>query len=206
MTGYFSITFAIYSNGDVMKKAYPFLSVLVIFAFGLLLRFSFSLSEHASWSYIVSSVNASAWELFKPFALSFIGMIIISLSALRPSLLRFVCDSISGLVVLCASVLAAGSVCSFYCAPEIFYELTAFAGVALSQGVTFSLYRHRVKTELFAVPLIIFFCALIFMLLFLSFYPPPHFVFFDYFRGHCGRTVTFDALEDYRKLIITTFL
>ena len=188
-----------------MKKAYPFLSVFVIFSF-VLLRFSFTLSEHASWSYIVSSVNASPWELFKPFALAYIGMILISLSILRPNLLRFICDYILGLAVMCAAVLGFGAVCALCRAPEVFCELSALAGVAVSQTAAFGLYSHRVKTELLAVPLLIFFCAMIFMLLFLSFYPPPLFVFFDSFRGHYGRTITFDPLESYRKVIITTFL
>lgn len=189
-----------------MKKAYILLLSPLIFFFGLLLRFSYTLSGQAAWSFLVSSVNASGWELMKPFALSYISAIVISLSVLRPPLLNFVCDSILGLALLCALLLISGTLCSFFGAHELIYELCALCSVCAGVLLQFFLFRHGVRTGLFAAPLILFLCIMLFMILFLSFYPLPYPVFYDHNAGLFGRTLTFDALREYRKQFVTIFL
>lgn len=167
------------------------LGALIIFCFGTLLRLSLRLSGGASWSLILSSVNSSAWELWKPYAYCFIGWIIIELSVLRPMLLRFVCSKICALWMMCMLILSAGMLIRFF--PEQYRELYCLAAAALSvtavQVLGYYLYLSGRRTELFAVPLLLSLCAFVFLLLFLSFYPPHFGVFYDFIENRFGRNI-----------------
>ena len=178
-----------------VKKYFSVISSAVVFGFGLLLYYSGEMSDHAAWSLIVSGVNHSAWELFKPFALSYISFIIIELSYLRPSLLRFVCSKITGLHMLCAFTLAAGCICRLL-PDEIFFAAmptAAGAGVLISELSSYCLYKKGIRTELFAVPLLLSLAAMIFLLIILTFYPPHFIIFHDPISNLYGRMM--DSME-----------
>ena len=59
---------------------------------GMILKMSAKWSDTAAWSYIISPVSNTPWELFKPFAIAYMFWILIELSCLRPHLLHFVCS------------------------------------------------------------------------------------------------------------------
>lgn len=189
-----------------MKKLFPFAAAVLTFLCGLVLRFSFVLSGHSAWSYIISSVNASPWELFKPFGFVYIGMIPIELSVLRPKLLRFVCDKVCTLMLLCVLVLSVGMIAGSRGWSELLTELAVLLCIIAANALSYHMYKSGVRTELFAPPLLCVLCSFILMLIILSFYPPRIPVFFDSINNIYGRTADFDVLEGYRRFISATIL
>ena len=120
-----------------VKKYFPFIGSAVIIVCGGLLHYSLLLSDRAAWSLIVSSVNDSAWELFKPVGFVYIFWIIIELSYLRPSLMHFVCAKTIGMYVLCFTALGAGMAVKLlpqYFAGQSFWAETVIS-VAAAQAV-----------------------------------------------------------------------
>lgn len=189
-----------------MKKLFPVFIAVVTFVCGLVLRFSFVLSDHSAWSYIISSVNASPWELFKPFGFVYIGMLPIELSVLRPRLLRFVCARICGLMLLCTLILSAGMLAGTGEWSELIIELSVLACMLVADMLSYRLYSAGVRVELFAAPLLCILCSFVLLLIILSFYPPHLPVFFDRINNIYGRMTDFDVLEGYRCFISDTFL
>ena len=173
-----------------VRKYFPLVGAAVIFSFGAVLHMSFLLSERAAWSYIVSSVNFSAWELYKPFAYSYIFFIIVELSYLRPTLLGFLSAKLIGMYVLCGAILAGAMLCRFIPTNMFITRLAAAAaGIILAQAVGYRLYAAHFKTDYFIIPLLASLCAMIFLLLMLSFYPPHWGIFYDFYSGGFGRYV-----------------
>lgn len=73
------------------KLAYmEFIGSAFVFAFGMLVKYAFTLSEGDVWSYFISSVNNSAWEQMKPFTFPFFIWSVIELAVLRLPVVRFV--------------------------------------------------------------------------------------------------------------------
>lgn len=156
----------------------------MILAFGWLLHCSPLISDRAAWSMIIGSVNLSAWELYKPFAIAYIFWILIELSYLRPHLLHFVCSKLTGMFVLCGAVLALSAIfCRFIFYPCIRLIIVA-AGIIAAQTVSYLLYASNFPVEAMKVPLILSLFCMVFLLLFLSFYPPHWGIFYDYHS--CG--------------------
>lgn len=162
-----------------MKKWFPFIGTMVIVGCGAILHYSLSLSGMAAWSFIVSSVNGSAWELYKPVGIVYIFWIVIELSYLRPSLMHFVCSKVVGMYVLCLTALAVGI--AVQPLHEVFSEMhfwiVALVSVSSAQMTGYGIYRSDVKIEILYVPLLLSILCMVFMLLFLSFYP-PHWIIF----------------------------
>ncbi|MBQ8134172.1 MAG: hypothetical protein IJ192_07210 [Clostridia bacterium] len=179
------------SNGDSVKKLFPYIGAVMIFGCGLIIHFSYIWSDKAAWSLIISSVNNSAWEIYKPFGLVYINWIIIELSCLRPSLLHFVCSKLIGMYVLCATVLSVSML--FHFLPQSFSEYTVYAagglGILLAQIVGYRLYASKIRSELFYVPLILSLMAMVFLIIILTFYPPKWGVFYDFVGGFYGRVI-----------------
>lgn len=172
-----------------MKKLFPYFGGIMISAFGWLLHCSPVLSCTAAWSRIVGSVNLCAWELFKPFAIAYIFWILIELSWLRPRLMHFVCAKLTGMLVLCISVLALSMLlCSYMHYPMIRLVIAA-AAISSAQLVSYLLYSSSFPVEALRVPLILSLGCMVFMLLFLSFYPPHWGIFFDFHNGGYGHTI-----------------
>ncbi len=173
-----------------LKKFFPLIGTAVIFGFGTVLYMAYPLSDRAAWSYIVSSVNFSAWELYKPFGYSYIFFIIIELSYLRPVLLKFLGAKLIGMYVLCAAILSGAMLCRFFPADVPVSQLAAAAsGVILAQTVGYKLYASNFKTDYLIIPLIVSLCGMIFLLIMLSFYPPHWGIFYDFYSGGFGRYV-----------------
>lgn len=171
-----------------VKKFFPFIGTAIIFGFGLLLRMSHTLSQKAAWSYIISSVNDSTWELYKPFAIVYIFFIIIELSYLRPSLLHFVCSKLVGMYILCGAILAGGMLCRFI-PLEMKYSslIMAAIGICVAQAVSYCLNKSTIKVEILWVPLLFSLAAMFMLLLTLTFYPPHWGVFYDFIANQFGR-------------------
>ncbi len=172
-----------------MKKFFSLISSGAVISFGFLMYYSDRLSNNAAWSLIISGVNRSGWELYKPFALAYILFILIELSYLRPSLLRFVCDKITGLLALCAMSLTLGTICGYLppCFADAGLIASAVVSVSSAEFLSYRLYKKQIRSDWFAVPLLVAFAAMIFLLIVLTFYPPHLLPFFDRLSGIYGR-------------------
>ena len=159
--------------GDFMLKKYFWAaSAISVFICGYVVHIGYEISNHAAWSLLVSSVNSSAWELTKPFALVYILFVFIELSYMRPSLLHFVCAKIlllHGFALM--SVILLGISRNFLIYPTIFLSLLT------AEFLSYKLYYSKCRIELFFIPIFISFAVFFFTLLFASVYPPPFFPF-----------------------------
>lgn len=173
-----------------VKKYFPLIGAAIILGIGTILHFAYGLSDKAAWSYIVSSVNLSAWELYKPFGYAYIFFIIIELSYLRPSLIDFICSKLIGMYVLCCVILSGAMLIHLFSADVFIFSLVVSAiGVILAQIIGYKLYNSDFKKNYFIFPLIVSLFAMIFLLLILSFYPPHWGIFYDFYSGGFGRYV-----------------
>lgn len=173
-----------------VKRYFPLIGTAVIFGFGVVLHIAYQLSDRAAWSYIVSSVNFSAWELYKPFGYSYIFFIIIEFSYLRPSLISFLSAKLIGMYVLCAVILSEAMLCRFIPLNPLISQLAAAAiGIISAQFAGYKLYASNLRTDYFIIPLIVSLCAMIFLLLMLSFFPPHWGIFYDFYSGGFGRYI-----------------
>ncbi len=171
-----------------MKKVFPLFGVIIIFMCGYIMKISYNLSGKAAWSYLISSVNESAWELYKPFAIAYIGWIIIELSFLRPSLAHFVSAKLIGLIILCISILSLATFCRSIPADHtIIAYSSALTGIIISQAGAYLLIFSNIRTEIFLSPLLVMLFCMVMFLLTLSFYPPHWGIFFDFVNNRFGR-------------------
>ncbi len=172
----------------LVKKLFPYLSAVLIFAAGYVLRISYTFSDRAAWSYIISGVNDSAWENYKPFGIAYIFFIIIELSSLRPRLMHFVCARLLGMYVLCSCTVILNMIFSRFFPGITELSLVAAAiGIIFAQLVSYTLYKSSFYVEAFRIPLILSLFAMVFMLIVLSFYPPEWEIFYDFTAGKYGR-------------------
>ena len=171
------------------RSLFCLIGTAVIFVFGTLLRYSLEISHCAAWSLLLSSVNGSAWELWKPYGYSFIGWLLIELSYLRPSLLRFVSAKLIGMWLLCGLLLCSGLLLRFALDQyrEILTLSASVLSVLISQLISYRSFENGRHTEIFSAPLIISMIAVVFLLLFLSFYPPDWGIFYDFEVGIRGK-------------------
>lgn len=153
---------------DIIKKYFWLISASAVFCFGTVLALSYEVSGHTAWSIIVSSVNSSAWECLKPFALVNIFWIFIELSYLRPSLLRFVSSRILFLDIF---VISTFLILRFFELDTIRYYVILLLLVT-AMFLSYKLYDSKMRCDLFFIPLIISFVILFFMLLIFSVRPP----------------------------------
>ena len=173
---------SIYSNGDYVKKRYALVSAAVSFCFGAVIYFSYRISGHAAWSLIISAVNSSAWELFKPFGISYLAFIPIELSWLRPDLRRFICARMAGAYVMAAVILGPAMLCR---TPDdrLYYPLAmliAAAGETASAIFSYRLYFSRKYISHLILPAVATVLAMVFLILILTFYPPHWGIFYDF--------------------------
>lgn len=136
---------------------------------------SYTLSGAAAWSFVVSSVNSSPWELVKPFVIVYIMWIFVELSVLRPSLVHFVCTKILSLHLFAA---ASSSVLCFL-QGELLSLSVIFLFLFIGQLSSYFMYCSKCRYELFFVPIILSFGILFACVLFASFYPPKLLHFYD---------------------------
>ena len=172
----------IYLNGDDVKKRYAAVSAALGFCFGAVIYFSYRLSGHAAWSLIISAVNSSAWELFKPFGISYLAVIPIELSWLRPELRKFICARMTGVYVLAAVIIGLAMLCRIE-DDRLYYPLVmmiAAAGEALSAVLSYRLYYSRRYISYLLLPAVVTIFAVVFMILILTFYPPQWGIFYDF--------------------------
>ncbi len=146
---------------------------------GALLFYSVSFSGGAVWSLLFGSHSYSCWEVYKPLGIVYLLWILIELSCLRPSLQRFVCAKAMGMYVLCLGSICIGLLlrCFEFFDGAYYYWITAAVCIPLAQWVGYRLYGGSRKIEWLSVPLILSIVCMVFMLLFLSFFPPDNVVF-----------------------------
>ena len=165
-----------------MKKGFALIGAGVIFAFGLIIHYSYILSGGTVWSILISSINNSAWELLKPFAIAYITWIVIELSVLRPSLLHFICAKVIMLYIFAFAVIIY-SLCVGHFVDSFLSEIIFMGGILIIitavQIISYKIYDSKVKIEIFWVPLFIALPLFCIMILFFSLYPPHFIVFRD---------------------------
>ena len=172
-----------------VKKLFPVFGAIMILISGWVLHCTPVISGTAAWSRIIGSVNFSAWELYKPFAIVYLFWILIELSFLRPHLLHFVCSKLVGMYILCAAVLFLSVMLRGFM-HEPYIRLSAAAlGIILAQTVSYLLYSSSFPVESLKVPLILSLMCMVFLLLFLSFYPPGWAIFYDFYNGGSGHRI-----------------
>lgn len=166
-----------------MNRIFAFFGAAVIFVFGFVLHISYITSGGTVWSVLISSVNDSAWETLKPFAIAYIMWIVIELSYFRPSLLHFVCAKI--LMLYFFSVLMI-----VYCLfvrrfvsgipSEVFFYGGIYDILCVVQLLSYRMYKSPVKTEIFYIPILLSLFLILVMILLFSIYPPHIIPFYDF--------------------------
>ena len=154
-----------------MKKCFWLISSVIVFICGYVVHIGYEVSNRAAWSILVSSINDSAWEMTKPFAIVYIMFVFIELSCLRPSLLHFVCSKI-----LMLHGFAFMSVILLKIFPKTPF-LVIFVSLCVAEFLSYSIDKSKCRIELFFVPIFISFVLFFTVLLFASVYPPNIFPF-----------------------------
>ena len=154
--------------GDGMEKRFWPVSAVSVFVCGYVLFVAYGISGAASWSYLVSPVSHSPWELVKPFAWVYLFWSFIEMSVLRPPLLHYVCGRILSLHLFVLLGLGVLTLIPNAAAQEWSILLAIGSVLLVSQLSCDRLVRSRRRWELFFVPLLISFIMLFFCLLFLT--------------------------------------
>lgn len=167
------------TGGELMKRYFWLISTVSIFVCGLVLHIAYEESGRAAWSILISSVNASPWEMTKPFVLIYIFWVFIELSCLRPSLLRFVCAKLAAMYLF-----AGASVTGIYFVgiaglPEWAVFAIIFISLLAAQRISYGIYRCGIRIDLFWTVLLLSLGLMLAMILFCSLYPPHFPVFMD---------------------------
>ena len=166
-----------------MNRIFAFIGAAVVFAFGFVLHISYITSGGTVWSMLISSVNGSAWETLKPFAIAYIMWIVIELSYLRPSLLNFVCAKILMLYFMAVLMIVYCLIFSGF-VNDILYEIIFYSGIYLIlcivQLLSYRMYKSDLKIELFYIPILLSLFLFCFMILLFSVYPPHFIAFYDF--------------------------
>lgn len=160
-----------------MKRYFWLISTIGVFICGYFVHIGYEVSHQAAWSILVSSINGTAWELTKPFALVYIMWTFIELSCLRPSLLHFVCSKIimlHGFAFLNVTLLG---LLQFFPESRMMIYLMIIVSLSISQFLSYCLYHSKCRIELFYIPILISFVLFFTVLLFASVYPPAIFPF-----------------------------
>ncbi len=155
-----------------LKRYFYLISTAVIFPCSLILHIAYQASGAAAWSILVSSVNGSPWELVKPFILVYIIWFFVELAYLRPSLLHFTCSKILSLHLFIALSLVLLCITRSFITSELVFFSLIFVSLLISEYISYALYRCKVRTELFYIPILISFVGLLICVLFFSVYPP----------------------------------
>ena len=169
----------ILSNGDNVKKLFPFIGASLIIGCGSLLFYSEHYSGGAVWSLLFGSHGTSCWEIYKPVGLLYLLWILIELSYLRPSLKRFVCAKAIGMYVLCiVSLFSVIVIEMINCIDScMYYWIVSPISVLAAQWTGYGLYYSSKKIEWLWIPMLLSIVCMVFMLLFLSFFPPDMYIF-----------------------------
>ena len=154
-----------------MKKCFWLISSVIVFTCGYVVHIGYEVSNRAASSILVSSINDSAWEMTKPFALVYIMFVFIELSCLRPSLLHFVCSKI---IMLHGFAFLSVILLEFF--PKIPF-LVIFISLCIAEFLSYRLNNSKCRIELFSIPIFISFVLFFAVLLFASVYPPNIFPF-----------------------------
>ncbi len=166
--------------GDHVKKMFPFIGAVLLTGSSAVLHYCIVWSDRAAWSLLVGSINDSPWELYKPVGIVYLFWMLIELSCLRPSLKRFVCAKVIGMYGLCAAALLTGMVMQIVpLAQGWHFWIEAAVAVTAAQWTGYRLYAARCPIEILWIPMLLSIMCMVFMLLFLSFYPPDWAVFRD---------------------------
>lgn len=167
-----------------MKRGFALTGATVILIFGLVLHFSYILSGGTVWSILISSVNSSAWETLKPFAISYIMWIVIELSCIRPSLLHFICSKIIVLYFLAFLVMIYCLLIQKLVDNTLISRIIFWSGIYIIlifvQLLSYRIYKSEVRIELFYVPILLSLFLFCVMILFFSLYPPHITPFYDF--------------------------
>ena len=135
---------------------------------GMILKMSAKWSDTAAWSYIISPVSNTPWELFKPFAIAYMFWILIELSCLRPHLLHFVCSKSIGLYTLFFALFLFHYILSPLLPFDVFSAWTASAAAIIAECVSYSLYKSDIRVEIFSLPLLLTYLITVFLIIILT--------------------------------------
>ncbi len=157
------------------KRDLPF-HIIMTAVCGWVIQKSYELSGGAAWSLVISTVNASPLETVKPYALVFIMWTFVELSCMRPHLLHYVSARIIALIGFTAVTVLLLRFTGKYISSEALKTAMVFCTLILAETAEYFLYKSRLRTEIFFVPLMTGFAVLFAVLLFCSFYPPEWYV------------------------------
>ena len=153
-----------------MKKESFFLplSCAAVTAAGYIFSMSGIWSDRAAWSYIISPVIDTPWEIFKPFALAYIFWILIELSCLRPHLLHFVCSKSVGIYFLFSAVFLLYYIFSPWLNFSILSISVPFTAVIIAECVSYALYNSSVPIEILKIPLLLTYLVTVLLIIILT--------------------------------------
>ena len=153
-----------------MKKETYFqpLSFFVILSVGWVFRMCFEWSDKAAWSYIISSVYDTPWNVFKPFALAYMGWILVELSCLRPHLLHFVCAKSVGLYALFGLIFIFMPLLCQFISFELAVIPVSVISIAVSVIISYAVYKSKFPVEIFRLPLILTYIITVILIVILT--------------------------------------
>ena len=159
-----------------MARRFRIISTVMIYLCGWILHMAYMTSGGAAWSYLISSIGSSPWELTKPFLLVDMGWILIELSCLRPSLLHYVSARILSLHFFGITGMTGLWLLQLFPAIpllELWEHSWLLITLWLSQYISRILFRSPVRLELWIIPLLLSLAPILACILFCTFYPPP---------------------------------
>lgn len=165
-----------------------FFGAVFVFAFGMLLKYAFLLSNGAVWSFFISSVNNSAWEQIKPFTFPFFIWSVIELAVLRLPVARFVPSKVVTFYIYWAAGLFYMVMYnSFF---EGLWRILLFAGlfviVLVSHYISYKLLTKAKIISSFFVPSLVALVLFIAMFIFFTPHAPHGALFYDAESGIYG--------------------
>ncbi len=154
----------------------------LMFAFGLIMRFSALLSHNAAWSQLISGANNSAWERFKPFMLAFMILSLLEMGAVRLPFARFVTVYVISLYAYTVLGLFAAVL---YGDGLIYYTAVFIIGLSCRLGAAAFMFVKKNPQYLF-IPALAALALYFLMLLFFTPCPPHTPLFYDSVVGKYG--------------------
>lgn len=159
------------------------------YAIGVLLHYSFILSDSSILTIFFGSVNESLWEHIKVFAFPYIIWSCVELAFVRKSFKKFVVAKICGLYTLILSMILAFSAYFGFIGKYNFWVLDiiiSFFLIFISYFVSHELVISRWHLEEFFVVAILALAVFLSMYLTFSVVPPKINFFWDYKNGIYG--------------------
>ncbi len=159
---------------------YELLGIPIVFLVATTLHFMYPLSNYATWSTFIGSVNESIWEHIKIFLIPYILYACLELIVLKPPFKQFIVAKVIGsYLIIILTVILFYTYTSITSQPilavDILNSLLTLI-ICFTVSYTFTLNFPNIK-KFFSIALIMLYALLIMLLLFTA--SPPH---LDIFR------------------------